>query len=53
MDLNNKELTISLKDFWKIFLKRLWIIILAAIIVAGTKFAFDTVTYTQIGRAHV
>ncbi|MEE1024406.1 MAG: Wzz/FepE/Etk N-terminal domain-containing protein [Acutalibacteraceae bacterium] len=48
MDLNNKELTISLKDFWKIFLKRLWIIILAAIIVAGTKFAFDTVTYTPM-----
>ena len=48
MDMNNKEITISLKDFWRIFLKRFWIMILAAIVVAGGKFAFDTVTFTPV-----
>jgi uncharacterized protein involved in exopolysaccharide biosynthesis len=37
--------TIALKDLWDIFVKRAWIMILAAVIAVGSFFAYNTLTY--------
>ncbi|MBQ9746547.1 MAG: hypothetical protein IJW21_06960 [Clostridia bacterium] len=37
--------TIALKDLWDIFVKRIWIMLLAAIVAGGAFFAFTKLTY--------
>jgi len=45
--MNNKEITVSFGDIFKIFLKRWWIILLVAAIVFAASFAFITTTYSE------
>ena len=36
---------IALQDLWDIFIHRLWVIVLAAVLVTGAYVAFDKITY--------
>ena len=36
---------IALQDLWDIFIHRLWVIVLAAVLVTGAYIAFDKITY--------
>ena len=44
---NNEVLSISLKDMLTIFLKRLWLILLVAVLVGGSCFVYLTETYVE------
>lgn len=37
--------TVTLRELWEIFLQRVWIIVLAAVLVSGGAFLFDRITY--------
>ena len=46
MDERTKSVrTVTVKELWDIFLQRLWIIILTAVVVFGTIFAIYKLTY--------
>ena len=44
---NMDVISISFKDMMSLFLKRLWLILLAALIVGGACFAYLTYTYEE------
>lgn len=44
---NKEELTLSLSDLMALLWKRLWIVLLAAILVGGACFAYNYATYTE------
>lgn len=44
---NNDALSISLKEMLDLFLKRIWLILLAAVIVGGSCFFYLTATYEE------
>ncbi len=45
--MNNNEKTVSFADLFQIFLKRLWIILLAAVLVAVSTYMVLVTTYTE------
>lgn len=45
--MNNKEITVSIGDIFKILLKRLWIILLVAVIVFSSAYALALSTYSE------
>lgn len=44
---NQEVIAVSFKDMMKLFVKRLWLIVLVALLVGGTSFAYATVTYEE------
>ena len=44
---NQEMITVSFKDMMKLFVKRLWLIMLVALLVGGTCFAYLTVMYEE------
>ena len=44
---NMEAVSISFKDMLILFLKRLWLILLVAILVGGASFAYLTATYEE------
>lgn len=45
--MNNNEITISIGDIFRIFLKRWWIVLLVAAIVFASSYAFVSITYQE------
>lgn len=45
--MNNKEITISVGDVFKIFLKRWWIVLLAVVIAFSATYVYASSTYTE------
>ncbi len=51
MEKNNYEIKITIADLLKIFVWRLWIIAIAAILAGGAVFAYSTYTYAPIYKS--
>lgn len=46
MEQNSASKIVTLKDLWEVFVHRLWIILLAAVVAGGGFFAVDRISFT-------
>jgi len=57
MDKQNFEVRISISDIWHIFLNKLWVIILAALVAGGGVYAYSFFTYdpeyTSVSKIYI
>ena len=57
MDKQNLEVRISISDIWHIFLGRLWVIILSALVAGGCVYAYSFFTYdpeyTSVSKVYI